>query len=80
MTKNYNTITKFEQALAEFTGAPYVVATDCCTHAIELCLLTPMYLCHRPCDCWEWISNWISVCGWGSIVSRKHLCGTVPAC
>lgn len=37
MTKNYDTITKFEQALAEFTGAPYVVATDCCTHAIELC-------------------------------------------
>jgi len=37
MTKNYDTITKFEQALAKFTGAPYVVATDCCTHAIELC-------------------------------------------
>ena len=30
-------IRKFEQKLAEFTGAPYVVATDCCTHAIELC-------------------------------------------
>jgi len=27
----------FENKLAEFTGAPYVVATDCCTHAIELC-------------------------------------------
>ena len=37
MTKIYGTITKFEQALAKFTGAPYVVATDCCTHAIELC-------------------------------------------
>jgi len=37
MTKNYDTITKFEQALVKFTGAPYVVATDCCTHAIELC-------------------------------------------
>ena len=37
MTKNYDTITKFEQALAEFTGAPYVLTTDCCTHAIELC-------------------------------------------
>lgn len=31
-------IYKFEQALSEFTGAPYVVMTDCCTHAIELCL------------------------------------------
>lgn len=27
----------FEKDLAEFTGAPYAVATDCCTHAIELC-------------------------------------------
>jgi len=27
----------FEGKLAEFTGAPYVVTTDCCTHAIELC-------------------------------------------
>ena len=26
----------FEAALAEFTGAPYVVVTDCCTHALEL--------------------------------------------
>jgi len=34
MTESVN---KFEQKLAEFTGAPYVVATDCCTHAIELC-------------------------------------------
>ena len=28
----------FESALAEYTGAPYVVVTDGCTHAIELCL------------------------------------------
>jgi dTDP-4-amino-4,6-dideoxygalactose transaminase len=34
----FDKILKFEQALAEFTGAPYVVMTDCCTHAIELCL------------------------------------------
>jgi hypothetical protein len=30
-------VRKFEQKLATFTGAPYVVTTDCCTHAIELC-------------------------------------------
>ena len=30
-------VRKFEQELATFTGAPYVVTTDCCTHAIELC-------------------------------------------
>jgi dTDP-4-amino-4,6-dideoxygalactose transaminase len=29
----------FEQALAEFTGAPYAVVTDCCTHALELCFI-----------------------------------------
>lgn len=26
----------FEKALAEFTGAPFVITTDSCTHAIEL--------------------------------------------
>ena len=30
-------VEKFESRLAKFTGAPYVVSTDCCTHAIELC-------------------------------------------
>lgn len=34
----FDKITKFEQQLAKFTGAPYAVMTDCCTHAIELCL------------------------------------------
>ena len=35
---SFDTILKFETALAEFTGAPRVIMTDCCTHAIELCL------------------------------------------
>jgi len=34
----FDDIKRFELALAEFTGAPYAVMTDCCTHAIELCL------------------------------------------
>jgi dTDP-4-amino-4,6-dideoxygalactose transaminase len=34
----FNIILEFEQALAEYTGAPYAIMTDCCTHAIELCL------------------------------------------
>lgn len=34
----FDKIVEFESALAEFTGAPYAVMTDCCTHAIELCL------------------------------------------
>jgi dTDP-4-amino-4,6-dideoxygalactose transaminase len=36
--RDFNDIHRFEVALAEFTGAPYAVMTDCCTHAIELCL------------------------------------------
>ena len=34
----FDRILKFEHDLAAYTGAPYVVMTDCCTHAIELCL------------------------------------------
>ena len=34
----FDKILQFEQALAEFTGAPYAIMTDCCTHAIEMCL------------------------------------------
>jgi dTDP-4-amino-4,6-dideoxygalactose transaminase len=34
----FDRILKFEQELAAYTGAPYAVMTDCCTHAIELCL------------------------------------------
>lgn len=35
---SFDKILKFETALAEFTGAPYAIMTDCCTHALELCL------------------------------------------
>jgi len=28
----------FEKLIADFYGAPYAIAVDCCTHAIELCL------------------------------------------
>jgi dTDP-4-amino-4,6-dideoxygalactose transaminase len=34
----FDNIKRFEIALAEYTGAPYAIMTDCCTHAIELCL------------------------------------------
>lgn len=34
----FETVEKFEKEIAEFYGSPYAVATDCCTHAIELCL------------------------------------------
>lgn len=34
----FDKIKQFETALAEYTGAPYAIMTDCCTHAIEMCL------------------------------------------
>lgn len=36
------TVDKFEKLIANFYGAPYAVAVDCCTHAIELCLRLDM--------------------------------------
>jgi dTDP-4-amino-4,6-dideoxygalactose transaminase len=35
---SFEALFDFESALAEYTGAPYVVLTDGCTHAIELCM------------------------------------------
>tara|TARA_Y100000389_G_scaffold312_1_gene297 strand:+ start:16189 stop:16812 length:624 start_codon:yes stop_codon:yes gene_type:complete len=35
---SFNTITEFEEKIAEFFGSPYAVAVDCCTHGVELCL------------------------------------------
>ena len=35
---SFETVRKFEKAIANFYDAPYAVAVDCCTHAIELCL------------------------------------------
>lgn len=35
---SFKVVTEFEKEIAEFFGAPYAVATDCCTHGVELCL------------------------------------------
>jgi len=35
---SFDVVEKFEKKIAEFFGSKYAVATDCCTHAIELCL------------------------------------------
>lgn len=32
----FQAILEFEQAICNYTGAPYCVTTDCCTHAIEI--------------------------------------------
>lgn len=33
---SFRVLFEFEKALADYTGAPYVVLTDSCTHAVEL--------------------------------------------
>ena len=38
MVVNWDTITEFENKIAEFFGSPYAVAVDSCTHGLELCL------------------------------------------
>ena len=35
---SFEIVAKFEKEIASFFGSPYAVATDCCTHGIELCL------------------------------------------
>jgi len=35
---SFKVVEEFENKIAEFYGAKYAVATDSCTHAIELCL------------------------------------------
>ena len=35
---SFKVLFDFESALAEYTGAPYAVVTDGCTHSIELCM------------------------------------------
>jgi dTDP-4-amino-4,6-dideoxygalactose transaminase len=34
----FDAVTEFENKLAEYFASPFCVATDCATHAIELCL------------------------------------------
>ena len=32
----FQAIEEFERLIGEYTGAPYVISTDCCTHALEI--------------------------------------------
>jgi dTDP-4-amino-4,6-dideoxygalactose transaminase len=34
----FDLVSNFEQEVSEFFGSPYGIATDSCTHALELCL------------------------------------------
>ena len=35
---SFETVKIFDNKIAEFFGAPYAIAVDCCTHGVELCL------------------------------------------
>lgn len=35
---SFHSVSLLEDKICQFFGSPYAVATDCCTHAIELCL------------------------------------------
>ena len=64
----------FENAIANFYGAPYGVAVDCCTHGIELCLrlrnyesvklpertyISVPFMCKKISQPWNWSEkNW----------------------
>lgn len=37
--ETWEVVDHFEKLVAEFFGAPYAVATDCCTHGVELSVL-----------------------------------------
>ena len=37
--QTWQVVDMFEKKIAKFFGAPYAIATDCCTHAIELSVL-----------------------------------------
>ena len=41
-------VNEFEKLIGSYYGADYAIATDCCTHAIELCL---MYTHARKVSC-----------------------------
>jgi dTDP-4-amino-4,6-dideoxygalactose transaminase len=35
---SFEPIKEFENCIAKFYNSPYAIATDCCTHALELCV------------------------------------------
>lgn len=38
ISNGFDSVTTFENSIAEYYGAPFAVAVDCCTHGLELAL------------------------------------------
>ena len=47
---DFDPLFEFEDAVANFWGAKYAVAVDCCTHALELCLRVSPQLAYCPAN------------------------------
>jgi len=70
---SFKTVREFETAIALFYDAPYAVAVDCCTHAVELCLrytkpevsigiptntyISIPFTCQKLGLDWHWVEN-----------------------
>jgi len=52
---SFDSVSKFEHEISNFYGSKYAVATDCCTHAIELCLRFTK-VSHAYCPIYTYIS------------------------
>lgn len=52
----FEVLFEFERNLAEYTGAPYAVVTDSCTHALELC-----FRHDRITHCWFTAFTYLSI-------------------
>lgn len=52
----FDAVKDFENLLKDFTGAPYVTVTDCCTHALEIALRLEPPNCTVSMPCRTYLS------------------------
>jgi len=56
-SENWQVVDHFEKTLADYVGSPYAVATDCCSHGLELCLrLLPKAASPVTVPCYTYVS------------------------
>ena len=73
---SFDTLFKFEEALAEYTGAPHVVVTDGCTHALELCFrLKHTKYCQFPAHTYLSIPQMLNQLGVKYKLTDEHWVG-----
>lgn len=55
-SETWEIVDHFEKLVAEFFGAPFAVATDCCTHAVELSTIVSGGANHVEIPRWTYMS------------------------